>query len=291
MRSFLPLITVAVFLFATACREKPAPVTDDHPRLPSNVSMQDVTFESAALGRPIIYRVILPTKVPASRKLPVIYLLHGGGGNYRDWSNYSDVARFAADGLILVMPEGESSYYVNAAKRPQDRFEDYIVQDLSADVERRFSVAADRSSRAIVGVSMGGFGAVTLTLKHPDLFVFAAGISSAIDVPSRPFSIKRISQYRGHAQIFGAWGSETRRANDPYLLVERVDPLKVPYLYLTCGEQEGLLPANRKFTELLQKHGFKYEFHAGPGGHDWNQWNRQLPELFQALRQHLSFNN
>ena len=78
--------------------------------------------------------------------------------------------------LILVMPEGQSSYYVNSAERLQDRYEDYIVEDLVADVERRFPVAAkNREQRAIAGVSMGGYGAMTLALKHPDLFIFAGG--------------------------------------------------------------------------------------------------------------------
>ena len=288
MRPSLALVALSVMLVAAACHEKAAPIAADHPRLFPNVRMQDVSFKSAALRRPMPYRVILPSEISPGQKLPVIYLLHGGGGNYRDWSNYSDVARFAGDRLILVMPEGESSYYVNAAERPNDRFEDYIIEDLIADVESRFPVAAGRASRAIVGVSMGGFGAVTLALKHTDLFAFAGGLSSAVDVPSRPFSIKRISQYRGHALIFGAWGSETRRAIDPYLLVGVVAPKDVPYMFLTCGEQEGLLPANRKFTALLQKNGFNYEFLSGPGGHDWNQWNRLLPELFKNLRQHLN---
>ena len=284
MRSAVAL--VVSFLLLTACHEKPAPPSDDHPRLPANVRMQDVMFQSAALGRSMSYRVILPSAIPSGQKLPVVYLLHGGGGNYRDWSNYSDVARFAEEGLVLVMPEGESSYYVNAAERPKDRFEEYIAGDLIADVERKLPVGLGRADRAIVGVSMGGFGAVTLALKHPDRFAFVGGLSSAIDVPSRPFSIKRISQYRGHAQIFGPWGSQTRRANDPYVLVEKSEPANVPYLYLTCGQQEGLLPANRRFATLLQKYRFSYEFHEDTGGHDWNQWNRRLPELLQALRQH-----
>lgn len=286
MRRFLAPLALVLLMFVTACHDKAAPIPADHPRLSRNVRMQDVTFQSSALGRSMPYRVILPSSIPSGQKLPLIFLLHGGGGNYRDWSNYSDVARFAEEGLILVMPEGESSYYVNAVERPNDRFENYIVQDLIADVESRFPVAQGQANRAIVGVSMGGFGAVTLALKHPDDFAFVGGISSAIDVPSRPFSIKRISQYRGHAQIFGPAGSETRRANDPYVLVERSGPAKVPYLYLTCGEQEGLLPANRRFATLLKKYRFNYEFHEGPGGHDWNQWNRRLPELLQALRQH-----
>lgn len=234
------------------------------------------------------YRVILPLDLDKSRKLPVVYLLHGGGGNFRDWLNYSDVARFAERGLVLVMPEGDESYYMNAATRLRDRYEDYITSDLIHDVESRFPAANDRSHRAIIGVSMGGFGAITLSLKHPDLFVFAGGISSAIDVPSRPFSWKRIGQYRGHAAIFGSWGSDTRRNNDPFVLARNADTSRVPYLYLTCGEKEGLLPSNRQFASLLAQRHFQYEFHAGPGGHNWNQWNGLLSGVFDSLETHLN---
>ena len=246
--------------------------------------MQDVTFHSASLRQDMPYRVVSPVNISAEHKLPVVYLLHGGGGNYRDWSNYSDVAQLAEGGFILVMPEGNSSYYVNSVTRQDDRYEDYVTRDLITDVESRFPAASGRASRAIVGVSMGGFGAVVLALKHPNLYVFAAGLSSALDVPTRPFSIKRIGQYRQHAAIFGAWGSEGRRENDPYLIARSTDPGKAPYLFLSCGEQEGLLPANKKLVSILQSRGFRFEFHAGPGGHDWNQWDRRLPDLFRSVR-------
>lgn len=252
--------------------------------------MLDVTFHSASLDRDMQYRVILPSSIPPNQKLPVAYLLHGGGGGYRDWSNYSDVARFAEQSLVLVMPEGNSSYYVNAAERPQDRYEDYITKDLIRDVENRFPAASGRRNRAIMGISMGGFGAVVLALKHPDLFAFAGGMSSALDVPTRQFSLRRVAQYRAHAQIFGPWGSETRKTSNPYHLAESVDPANTPYLYLTCGEQEGLLPANQRFATLLRHHGFKYEFHPGPGSHDWNQWNGRLSGLVESLRLHLAPN-
>ena len=280
-----PLVALLLAV-SVGCQRKSEP-PPDHPRLAPNVRMQDVTFHSASLGRDMPYRVILPASMAANRKLPVVYLLHGGGGGYRDWSNYSDIAQFADSGLVLVMPEGNSSYYVNSAERPKDRYEDYITSDLIADVESRFPTAPGRENRAIVGISMGGFGAVTLALKHPDLFGFAAGISSALDVPSRPFSIKRIGQYHQHSQIFGPWGSQTRRDNDPFVLASRTDPAKAPYLFLSCGEQEGLFPANKKFAQLLRKRDFKYEFHAGRGGHDWNQWNGRLPDLSQSLATHL----
>ncbi len=283
---FIIACLCAVLLVLAACNKR-REAQPDRPRLTQNVAILDVTFHSAALNRDMQYRVVLPAKIAAGAKMPVVYLLHGGGGSFRDWSNYSDAARFAERGLILVMPEGNDSYYVNAVERPEDRYEDYIINDLIADVESRFPVAAGRATRAIVGVSMGGYGAVKLALSHPELFVFAGGISPAVDVPSRPFSIKRIGQWRHHRSIFGPWGSQSRYNGDPFVLARTVDPARTPYLFLTCGEQEGLLPANRNFAALLERRNFRYEFHVVPGGHDWNQWDKRLSSVFQSLWEHM----
>jgi S-formylglutathione hydrolase FrmB len=249
--------------------------------------MRDVVFHSVALNRDMPYRVVLPAEIAAGRKLTVVYLLHGGGGGFRDWTNYSNVAQFAEEGLILVMPEGNSSYYTNSVERSQDRYEDYIVSDLITDIEAKYPAVADRSSRAIVGVSMGGFGAIKLALRHPGLFGFVGGISSAIDVPRRPFSVKRMQQSRHYISIFGPSGSQARRDNDPFFLARSADPEKTPYLFLSCGEQEGLLPSNREFAALLAQRHFRFEFHSSRGAHDWTQWNERLPSLFQSLRERM----
>jgi S-formylglutathione hydrolase FrmB len=137
-------------------------------------------------------------------------------------------------------------------------------------VEAKFPTVADRGNRAIAGVSMGGFGAVNLALRHPDLFVFAGGLSAALDVPSRPFSIKRIEQWRRHRAIFGPWDGQVQHDNDPFVLIRSADPGKTPYLYLTSGEQEGLLQVDKAFASLLQQRRISSEFHTVPGGHDWN---------------------
>jgi len=128
------------------------------------------------------------------------------------------------------MPDGDESYYTNSANHAEQRYEDYIVKDLIADAETRFPVASDRAHRAIAGLSMGGFGAVKLSLRHPELFSFAAGLSSALDVPSRPFSIHRWRQWRHHRSIFGPPGGATQRANDPFVLAKSADPAQTPYL-------------------------------------------------------------
>lgn len=283
------LRTAALLLIVAfaACHENQPAARPDTPRLVAGVTMRDVTFRSDSLKRDMPYRVILPREIPSGKRLPVVYLLHGGGADYRQWSNDSDVSRFAERGLILVMPEGGSSYYTNAADRPDDRFEDYIVHDLIADVESRFPAASERRSRAIVGISMGGFGAIKNALHHPELYGFVAGLSSAIDVPSRPFSIKRVGQWRAHRAIFGPWKGEVRRNNDPFVLARAADPKPMPYLFLTCGDQEGLLPANRRFAELLAQRHFSFEYHTLHGGHDWNQWNPELDSVFASLLQHV----
>lgn len=274
-------------MLLVACRRNDNGIASDHPRLTPKVALQDVTFHSFALAREMPYRVIMPVGMSPGSKLPVVYLLHGGGGGFRDWSNYTEVARFAERGLILVMPEADDSYYTNSAEHPQDRYEDYIVHDLVADVESRFPVVSNRANRAVVGVSMGGFGAVKLALHHPELFVFAGGLSSALDVPSRPFSIKRIGQWRHHRSIFGTWGGTARHDNDPLILARSASPASAPYFFLTCGEQEGLLPSNHLLANLLEQRHFHHEFHVVPGGHDWAQWNARLDDCFRSLLEHL----
>lgn len=252
------------------------------------VRMQDLRFHSAALGREMPYRVFLPEKIPVGERLPVVYLLHGRGPDYHDWSVHSDVSKYAASGvgnagLILVMPEGGESFYLNAALRPRDRYEDYLVHDLAADVEQRFPARSDRAGKAIVGISMGGFGAVTQALRHPESYAFAAGLSAAVDVPERSFRWTRPGQWWLFHKIFGPMGSAERADRDPFVLLKKADPAKAPYFYLTAGKNEPLYEPDQRFAQQLQAHGFASEFHAMPGGHDWNEWQSQLPECFARL--------
>jgi putative tributyrin esterase len=281
---------VPIVLLA-GCHSKQLPALPDTPRRAPGVAMQDVSFYSAALKRQVTYRVYLPAKIAPGQKLPVVYLLHGNGGSFQNWSNYSDVAKYAAPensgGVILVMVEGGRSYYVNSASTPDDKYEDYLITDLIGDVQNRFPAATDRSSRAVVGVSMGGFAAVKLALTHPDLFAFAAGISPAVDVPSRRFTLRRWAQSMRFRHIFGPAGSATRHAADPFLLARSANPSATPYIYITAGEQEPLLEPNRRFAALLKQRGFSYEFHTKPGGHDWTEWDAQIPGCFDSLLRHL----
>jgi S-formylglutathione hydrolase FrmB len=281
---FLFFISTACFL--SACH-RASQVQPDHPQVAAGVRMQDVTFHSAALDREMAYRVFLPATQSSTQRLPVVYLLHGGGGSFRDWSNDSNVAQFALRGVILVMPEGNSSYYMNAVEATKDKYEDYITNDLIADVETRFSAKSGRENRAIVGVSMGGFAAIKYALTRPEVYSFAGALSPAIDVPSRHFSLKHVDQWWRFRRIFGPLDSQERKARDPFVLAQSANPQVTPYIYLTAGQQEALLGPNRRFAARLKQRKLAFEFHTKPGGHDWAEWDAQIPGCFMSLFAHL----
>lgn len=249
--------------------------------------MTDVAFHSAALGRDVTYRVYLPADSAPGQKLPVVYLLHGGGEDYRDWSNQSDVAQYAAKGFLLVMPDGDESYWMNEVGAPRERYEDFVTKDLIADVESRFPARTDREGRAVIGLSMGGFAAVDYALVHPDLFIFAGALSPSVDVPFRAFNIRRVGQWLKFRRIFGPVGSKGRTARNPFDLVQSANPSATPYLYITAGDQEALLAPISRFVSRLKPRGFAYEFHTKPGDHDWGEWNSQLPGCFASLERQL----
>lgn len=283
-----PGIAVGVLAHSISGSSSKRQAQPDRPRLAPGVRMQDVIFHSAALNRDMPYRTFLPEKVVPGQKLPVVFLLHGGNGDFRDWSHNSDAARYAAQGLILVMPEGAFSYFMNAAMKPKDRYEDYLVNDLISDVETRFPAAKGRENRAIVGISMGGFAAVTLALSRPELFVFVGAFSSSVDAPRRRLNIKGIEEWWRFRTIFGLWRSGSRKSRDPFVLVEAADPAKTPYLYLTAGDQGPLVKPNRRFASRLRELHFPFEFHTQPGGHNWAEWNAQIPGCFDSLLQRLT---
>jgi putative tributyrin esterase len=280
------LAIAALAALATGCHRGQLALVD-HPRSFPGVVSKDVTFNSSALDRKMTYRVYLPQDISTGTRLPTVYLLHGCGTSFRDWSNYSDVGAYAAKGFILVMVDGACSYYVNAALNSKDKYEDYFVHDLISDAESRFPALSDRENRAVVGVSMGGFAALRLALTRPELFAFAGAISPAVDVPSRGFDARRYWRSTRFRTTFGPSGSETRVHSDPFLLVKSANPANTPYLYVTAGEQEPLLPPIRRFVSLLKQRNFAYEFHTKPGAHDWTEWDTQIPGCFESLMAHI----
>jgi len=247
-------------------------------------TVESKSFFSTALARDMPYEVVLPVGYSGSQEhYPVLYLLHGWQGDETNWVVLTHLVEDAsAYKLIVVTPRAGNSWYVNSATQAKDRYADYIFQDLVAEVDAHYRTIASPHERAIAGLSMGGYGAMLFSLRHPGAFAFAASISGAFAGPSGIESV--MPQLKPSTdEAFGVAGSATRKQNDVGTLIGAADRAQQPYFFLECGTSDPLLPSNRRVVEKLSSHGFAYEYHEFPGAHTWPFWNGALPTMLEAL--------
>jgi S-formylglutathione hydrolase FrmB len=210
----------------------------------------------------------------------VLYLLHGANSGPIEIMERSEVTKFSVGSrLITVIPDAGYSYYTNAKHIRDARWEDAITRDLQRDVESRFPALQGREHRGIAGISMGGYGAVKLALKHPDLYGFVADMSGALDITRRPASMRRWGQTWRIWRIFGV-RTGARRDEDVFDLLEQTQKLGTAGWFESCGMNDSLLAVNEHFARNLQARGVAVETKATPGGHDWQSWNDAMPEVF-----------
>lgn len=227
--------------------------------------------------------VLLPRGYDSSpARYPVLYLLHGFTGNHEDWTHKTNLAAYAAPyPLIIVMPDGENSWYTNSPVRADYRYEDFIVKDLIGHIDANYRTIADRHGRGIAGLSMGGFGAFKLGLKFPNLFRSTASFSGALGL-ARTGAPSRADVQKSLDEAFGPAGHEAHAANDPFAIVEKLGATR-PRIYFDCGNSDGLVGSNRRFAELLASKKIPYEYREPPGEHNWEYWDRQIEEYLRLL--------
>lgn len=252
------------------------------------------SFYMPSLGKTKKLTVLLPAKYTQRIRYPVLYLLHGYGGSYSDWSTRTKIAEYVKDvPLIIVMPDGENSWYVNSATVPEERFEDYVVNDVPRYIQMKYAV--DTTRQGIAGLSMGGYGALMLALKHPSMFKFAGSLSGAITFPRDIGDTLRPAERPLAASLRRAYGERNngfRNNHDIFYLYRQTAKELLPYMYLVIGIQDGyrnFLPAHRAFTDLLKAYTATYEYHETPGGHSWQYWDREIQPLLKRMREVLSF--
>lgn len=259
-----------------------------------DVMIVDSLF-SPAIGATKRYVVLLPRDHDAQRAYPILYLLHGHDGSHRDWVDRTRVATFVRDiPLIVVLPDGDNSWYVHSAADPRKDYETYLLNDLRRKVESTYRV--DSTKRGIAGLSMGGYGALLYGLKRPDLFRFAGSLSGAFSLVS--FIEDTVAQARSASlgrtlsRAFGREPSKHRQRNDVIRLAASTDTARAPYLYLVTGIQDGFrgfLPAHRVLADTLRTRGLRYEYHETPGGHSWAYWGREIRPLIERMRELMEF--
>lgn len=261
------------------------------------MALIQVNFLSKSLMRTIPVNVILPVDKITFPGMPVrdekpyktLYLLHGIFGNYTDWVSGTNIQRWAEEkDLAVVMPSGDNMFYVDQEKT-QNRYGELIGQELVEITRKMFPLSRKREDTFIAGLSMGGYGAIRNGLKYHDTFGYIGGLSSALIIDgldARTNDTPLFMERRDYAEcIFGDLKEVGTSDKNPEWLVKKLSEEKVefPKVYLACGTEDSLLTVNRKMHETMQASGVDVTYEEGPGGHEWDFWNRYIKRFIDWL--------
>jgi putative tributyrin esterase len=231
--------------------------------------------------------VLVPDKADRDRPYRVVYLLHGICGRSGDWLEYSMLPVFARTyGAILVMPEVARSFYADQTYGL--KYFQYVAEELPDIVGQTFNVAAGRENTAVVGCSMGGYGALRLALTHPGRYGWAAGLAPACLYLDEgiPFLRANPEQARAAfgeqlvtdlAAVFGpdfAWDESYSIRS---LAAKALAAPERPRLSVSCGTEDGMMIGDcRRFRDDMAALGYPLAYDEWSGGHDWTFFNRAL---------------
>jgi S-formylglutathione hydrolase FrmB len=259
----------------------------------NSAGCEAVEFQAAHLdGTAVKFNIILPRDYAArDRRFPVLYLLHGYTGHYSDWCEKTRIVDYAKPyEEIIVMPEGENGWYVNNFTNPKMQWEDYIIQDLIPYVDTHYQTIGSREGRAIAGLSMGGYGAMFLGLKHHEMFAAVASLSGVVASANMARWDKPVTKNKQTIKEnpgvehtlsadFGPAKNPARKDEDPFLLIRKLTPENCPQLYLAIGWGDSLLGENREFVALLAQLKMPYRYAEVPGKHEWRVWDEQVQRV------------
>lgn len=203
---------------------------------------------------------------------PVIYLLHGYGGHAKTWIQVKPELPQIADekGIIFVCPDGKDSWYWDSPHDPSYRYETFVSSELVDYVDRNYKTVAHRKARAIMGLSMGGHGALWNALRHKEVFGAAGSTSGGVDIRPFPKSWKMSKQLGEYDANKKVW--------DEHTVINRLDGLQNGELALIidCGEDDFFLEVNKNFHKRLLEKGIDHDFITRPGAHNAKYWNNSI---------------
>ncbi len=277
MKRFFILILLSFnVISAWSCTENYTPVqgaeVNSQPEQELPKSIQDIKVHSAAMNKDINVRVILPDDYEKLADMPTVYLLHGFSGNSTDWEKNGKVSRWVDQyDVILVLPDGGyDSWYFDAPEDPSYRYETFVSKELVEYIDSHYKSRKSRDFRAITGLSMGGHGAMYLSIRHKDVFGSTGSISGGVDI--RPFP--------------GNWGISKRLGTieqkpenwEKHTVINLVDGLKNGDLniLIDCGASDFFYQVNCNLHDKLRKMGIAHDFYIRPGAHNWDYWRNAI---------------
>lgn len=261
------------------------------------MALIQVNFMSKSLMRTVPVNVILPVDkltppgVPERNEQPfkTLYLLHGVFGNYTDWVSGTNIQRWAEEkDLAVVMPSGDNMFYVDQ-REGHHYYGEFVGQELVEMTRRMFPLSRKREDTFIAGLSMGGYGAIRNGLKYHGIFGCIGGLSSAMfidELEERTNDVPLFIYRRDYAEsIFGDLEKVKTSDMNPEWLVKKLasERVELPKVFLACGTEDALLEGTRKARDYMRAAGVDVTYEEGPGGHEWDFWNRYIKKFIDWL--------
>ncbi len=253
---------------------------------------EGLEIESKILNKTVRYTIYLPADYnTSSRFYPIVYLLHGYTDSDMGWVQFGEANILADDAIsnreippmIIAMPDGGVSWYINNFDNSV-RYEDFFFEEFIPLIESKYRVRAEKQFRGIAGLSMGGYGSLVYSLKHPDMFAACAAFSAAIfteeDILTidekrweKTFSVLYGSNLKGNDRI-----TDHMLSNNPHYIVKKsdIEKLKKVNYYIDCGDDDFLSNSNSTFHIMLTNLKLPHEYRVRDGHHSWVYWRTGL---------------
>ena len=245
-------------------------------------TVDTVVTYSTAMKKEIKAVIVRPDAYDSGGAWPVVYLLHGYSGSYRDWpTKVKGLAEWADryQTLIVCPDGGYGSWYWDSPADSTFRYETYICRELIPWVDSRYKTLAQPSGRGITGLSMGGHGGLYLGLRHPDLFGAAGSMSGGVDI--RPFPNNwDMARRLGHYTEF----PERWEKHSVINLLHLYKPNSLA-LIIDCGTEDFFYAVNERMHQELLYRKIPHDYITRPGQHNWTYWEQALPVQLLFMRQ------
>jgi S-formylglutathione hydrolase FrmB len=256
-------------------------------------------IKSTILGKNVKYTIYLPADYSSSdRYYPVVYLLHGFTDDNTGWLQFGEINRYAdkaiADGtippMIIVMPNGDSSWYINSYDG-KEKYEDFFIKEFMPVIEKSYHIKAEKRFRGIAGLSMGGYGTLIYALKYPELFAAAAPFSAAVFTDDELVAMSDKNYDLVFSPLFGKNLKGNDRLNKAWynnsvlkiIEAKSAEDLKDVRYWIDCGDDDFLTKGNCMLHLALTAKKVPHEFRVRDGAHNWTYWRTGITDALHFI--------